>query len=307
MQSRNRAAPDAFEWPTLALGAAIYGGWITVTLLHRLIPPALLAPVGGWLIAWQGSLQHETIHGHPTRWPVLNRLIGFAPLSLWLPYEAYRRSHLAHHATDRLTDPSADPESRYLAQGRGIWAVVSAAQSTLLGRLLIGPPLEVGRFLSAEARALALGDWARWRIWGLHMLAVGVVLAWLKLVCGLSLGDYLLFFVYPGIALSLLRSFAEHRADEDPARRVATVEGATVLGLLFLNNNLHATHHANPAAPWWRLPALYAAQRPRLVGDGAPVYAGYAEVLIRFLLRAHDGLQHPQHAAPANAARALAG
>jgi fatty acid desaturase len=307
MQPSIRAAPNAFEWPTLALGALIYAGWIAVTLLHRLIPPVLLPLLGGWLIAWQGSLQHETIHGHPTRWPALNRLIGFAPLSLWLPYEAYRRSHLAHHATDRLTDPSTDPESRYLVQGRGIAAALSAMQSTLLGRLLVGPLLEVGRFIFTEARALTRGDWGRWRIWGVHLFAVGAVLAWLKLVCRLSLGDYVLFFVYPGIALSLLRSFAEHRADEEPARRVAVVEGAPLLGLLFLNNNLHATHHAHPAAPWWRLPGLYAVQRPQLIADGAPVYTGYSEVFARFLLRDHDRLQHPQHGALVATARAATG
>jgi fatty acid desaturase len=252
--------------------------------------------LGGWLIAWQGSLQHETIHGHPTRWPLLNRAIGFAPLSLWLPYEAYRRSHLAHHATERLTDPSSDPESRYLVQDSGAPVALSALQSTLLGRLLVGPLLEVGRFLLAEARALAQGDLTRRRIWGVHLLAVAVILGWLKLICGMCVSDYLLLFIYPGIGFSLLRSFAEHRADDDPARRVATVEGAPVLGLLFLNNNLHATHHAHPGAPWWRLPGLYAAQRPQLIADGAPVYAGYSEVARRFLLRSHDRVQHPRHA-----------
>jgi fatty acid desaturase len=295
-------ASSTTEWPTLAIAVLIYAGWILATLFHRSIPIVLLAPLGGWLIAWQGSLQHETIHGHPTPWRALNRLIGFAPLSLWLPYEAYRRSHLAHHATERLTDPSSDPESRYLGPAGGAASALAAAQSTLLGRLTVGPPLEVARFLAAEISALSRGDGARWRSWAVHLLAVGLVLAWLGFVCGMSLTDYLLFFVYPGIALSLLRSFAEHRADAEPARRVATVEGAPMLGLLFLNNNLHATHHAYPGSPWWRLPRLYRSQRPQLIADGAPIYAGYSEVFTRFALRAHDDLRHPQHLMPAEIA-----
>src|SRR5580698_2360443 len=147
-------ASSTTEWPTLAIAVLIYAGWILATLFHRSIPPVLLAPLGGWLIAWQGSLQHETIHGHPTRWPAVNRVIGFPPLSLWLPYDSYRDSHLAHHATDRLTDPSCDPETRYLARAGGVAWALAAAQSTLLGRLLIGPLLEVARFLAAEGSAL---------------------------------------------------------------------------------------------------------------------------------------------------------
>ena len=71
-------------------------------------------------------------------------------------------------------------------------------------------------------------------------------LLWLALVCRMSLLDYGLTFLFPGAALTLVGSFAEHRADEIPAHRVAVVERAPVLGLLFLNNNLHALHHARP-------------------------------------------------------------
>jgi fatty acid desaturase len=112
----------------------------------------------------------------------------------------------------------------------------------------------------------------------------------------MSLLRYVLCFVYPGVALSLLRSFAEHRADPDPARRVAVVERAPLLGLLFLNNNLHAAHHAWPGAPWFRLSGLYAAHRERLLGG--LVYDGYADVVRRFLLRPHDQIEHRTAAPP---------
>jgi len=50
------------------------------------------------------SLQHEIIHGHPTRKRWLNNLIGQWPLALWLPFENYRHSHLAHHNDEVLLD-----------------------------------------------------------------------------------------------------------------------------------------------------------------------------------------------------------
>ena len=108
------ATPSAPEISTLVIAALIYGGWIGLTLCAARMPPLVVAVLGGWLLAWQGSLQHETIHGHPTGSPRFNSALGSPPLNLWLPYSRYRRLHLHHHATEHLTEPGADPESRYL-------------------------------------------------------------------------------------------------------------------------------------------------------------------------------------------------
>ncbi len=107
------------EWPTVAVAALIYSGWLALTWWHAALPTALIAVAGSWLVAWHGSLQHETIHGHPTRWRAVNAAIGAVPLSLWLPYGLYRDSHVAHHRSPHITDPLADPESRYVASGAG--------------------------------------------------------------------------------------------------------------------------------------------------------------------------------------------
>ncbi len=293
------SAPQIFsklEWLTLAVAMAIYGGWLAATYWHALLPWPVRIACGGWLVAWQGSLQHEAIHGHPTRSRRVNDVIAALPLCLWLPYARYRHSHLAHHATEHLTLPGHDPESRYRpAQGRpsGLmrrWA--QAVSATLAGRLLIGPALEIAGFLGGEAERLACEPRVR-RIWVVHLALVGVVLVWVVGVCRMSLAEYLLAFVYPGAALSLLRSFAEHRADSDPMRRVGTVEHAPLLGLLFLNNNLHMAHHRAPSAPWYRLPALHRNLREEVLASGAPVYDGYVQLATRYLLRPHDGLTHP--------------
>jgi len=286
------------EWPTLAVAGAIYGGWGLATYFHSRIQPALLCIAGGWLAAWHNSLQHEVIHGHPTPWRRVNLMLALPPLSLWLPFEAYRRSHLAHHATEHLTDPEHDPESRYGLQGPGrvrtLDRVSRRIQATLAGRLIVGPMFDVARFLALESGQLMRGDGARLRLWATHALLVGLVWFWVHEVCRMSLAAYLTSFVYPGAAMSLIRSFAEHRADPDPARRVAVVERAPVLGLLFLNNNLHAAHHDRPGLAWYRLPAFYRQNRDQLLHtNGGLVYAGYADVFRHYLFRAHDRPQSP--------------
>ena len=294
-----QAALFAIEWPTVALAGLIYGGWLFVTFFHSSIPLPLRLGAGAWLIAWHGSLQHETIHGHPTPWPRLNAALGTWPLALWLPYALYRRSHLQHHATEDLTLPGADPESRYRPhrapprRAFGTW--FEYVHATLLGRLLIGPALVVGALTVDEGRALAAGLPGRARLWAAHLLLATIILGWVVGVCRMSVAEYVLVFVYPGTALTLLRSFAEHRASPDPAKRIAVVERAPVLGLLFLNNNLHALHHQSPALPWYRLPATYRRVRTRVLeASGGLVYAGYGEIVRRYLLRPHDTLIHPQ-------------
>jgi len=285
------------EWPTLILALVIHAGWALALLLHDRMPLWLLVPIGGWLVAWHGSLQHETIHGHPTGIAWIDALIGGLPLSLWLPYRCYRREHIAHHATDAVTDPAADPESRYLAPASGRsapWRLMAAAlQGPLPGRLLLGPFAVVGGFLLAEGRRLGHEPARVARDWLPHLIGLAAVGAWLT-YCHVGLGLYLAAFVYPGTALALLRSFAEHRAAERPGHRVAVVEQAGPFALLFLHNNLHAAHHRAPGLPWYRLPAYYRRHRAAILSDnGGLLYTGYGDVARRFWRRPHDVLVHP--------------
>src|ERR1700689_2025289 len=108
-----------FEPQTLSVAVAIYGGFGLVTWYFHSLPLWVVVPLGAVLIAWHGSLQHETIHGHPFPSRRLNALLGGVPLSLFIPYSLYRRTHLWHHrfAGRILTDPLVDPESFYLTQG----------------------------------------------------------------------------------------------------------------------------------------------------------------------------------------------
>lgn len=277
----------AVEWPTVSLAIAVYGGWLAVTACAAMLPMPLLVLLGGWFLGWHGSLQHETIHGHPTRWRWVNDLIGGMPLSLWLPYGVYRRTHMAHHRSPHPTHPLHDPESRYV-MGGGLATVVAKLRATLIGQMAIGPVAAIALFIGSEARR-SFRDPSRFaREWGVHLIGVALVLAWLHVV-GLPIATYVLCFVLPGQAASLLRGFAEHRADAAGTSRAATVASQGPLALLFLNNNLHAAHHASPATPWYRLPALERSRTQRI----EPRYAGYRDVLRRFAFRPHDVVRHP--------------
>ena len=289
------------EWPTLALVFAIYGGWLALTYFWQSIPLWLLIPLAAWTVAWQGSLQHEIIHGHPTRVRALNDALGWPPLSLWLPYPIYKLSHLQHHRDERLTDPLDDPESFYITEKA--WSDAPAwlkallrFNQTLLGRLIVGPAFMIGFFLHAEFGLVVANEGKRRRIWAIQAALVAVVLFWVLAVCQMPFWLYLLAFVYAGGALTRIRSFAEHRFADNHEERTAIVEGGGPLALLFLNNNLHVLHHLRPTIAWYDLPALYRAHRETLVQhNGGLVYRNYGELFSRFFVKPHDKLLHPHH------------
>ena len=301
-----RRAPTAgqhtwgFEWPSLLVALAVYGGFLALTWNYHALPWWLVLPLGGYLVAWHGSLQHEVVHGHPTGKPFLDELIVYPSLWLWLPFHIYRQSHLAHHDNSRLTDPLSDPESFYLSLAEwqasgGLKRRLLAAHNTALGRLLLGPPVAVLRLLHSETGRLLRGDLTHLSAWLWHLPAVAIVLIWVLWVCEIPFGAYLLLFVYPGLALTLLRSFLEHRAAEDVAERTAIVESGPLLSLMFLNNNLHAVHHGAPALPWYRLPRVWRHRRDQILAtNGGYHYRSYWEVLRRHFLTPKEPVLHPQ-------------
>lgn len=289
-------------WPSWLVAGMIYITFGLMTWHAESLPWWLLMPLGAVLLAWHGSLQHEAIHQQlaPRRW--LNDLIASPPLSLWLPFPIYRRSHRAHHNFEILTEPWRDPESFYVDQAS--WARLSRpvravliAHNTLLGRLLLGPFLVIGQFYWAEMRALRQGDRQNLAAWLWHVPAVALVLIWVVGICDIPLWRYVGLVVLPGASLTLVRSFAEHKAAHTPFERTALVEAGRFFSLLFLNNNLHYAHHKRPDLPWHALPGYYRAARARLLAEnGGLLYGGgYLEIGRRFLLRPIDQPAHPLH------------
>ena len=289
------------EWPTWTVLVAVYAGWFALTYHAAILPWWLVLPAGAWLTAWHGSLQHESIHGHPTRSPRINAALAWPPFGLWMPYSLYRETHEQHHASAHLTSPApgVDPESFYVSpedwarMGR-LRRAIHFVNQTLAGRLVLGPALIAGRFWLAETRRLLGGDLAHARTWAGHAVGVALVLGWTSGVCGLPVLEYVAMFAWPGLSLTLLRSFAEHEPSADGDRRTAIIASGPVGGLLYLNNNLHAVHHAYPGLAWHALPAVWGAQRNRFSGpDGPPFHRGYAAIARRYLFNLRDHPVHP--------------
>ncbi len=299
---RDELAQDYWiEWPTVALATEICVLFLLLTWNHAALPWTVLLLLGTITVVLHGSLQHEVIHGHPTRIRWLNDMLGKPTLWLWLPYEIYRQLHLRHHRNDSLTDPLDDPESYYVTAGQ--WRSLSApmravlvANQTLAGRLIVGPILAVAGFWREELRLLAAGDRRHLRIWLEHSIWMAALLTWIVAVCGMPFWQYFVLFVLPGTALTMLRSYMEHRPAGDPGARCAVVEDAGIFGFLFLHNNLHAVHHRWPSVAWYRLPALYRARRDEILAwNGGYLIAGYHAIARHFLVRPKDHPVHPDH------------
>lgn len=286
--------PYPLELPTWLLIVGVYGGWLALTGYAGSLPGWLLPLLGAPLLCLHGSLQHELIHGHPTRSARLNAALAWPPLALWLPFALYRDSHSEHHRTDALTSPQTDPESWYVLppvwQGYRPWQrALLLANNTLLGRVLLGPWLAALRLWHSEYARLRAGDRRYLGVWLVHLAGVGLVLAWVMTVGGLTLGQYVLYIVWPGVALGLVRSYYEHRPAACQNERSVLIDAGWFWRLLFLNNNYHAVHHAEPALPWYALPARYRAQRADLLArNGGYYFAGYGEVLRRYAVQPKD-------------------
>lgn len=298
------APAAAVEVPTVALILATYAGWLAITHAYAHWPLVIVAPVAVALLTLHSSLQHEILHGHPTRWAALNRLLAIVPLSLWLPYVRYERLHLIHHRDQRLTDPLDDPESFYwtsaaLARLSPFSRAMHRLQQTLAGRFLLGSFWRIGMFLHAEFLRLLRNEKGLRAIWLEHLLWCVPVIVWVKVACGMPLWIYVLAMVIPARGMVLIRAFPEHRARPEVRQRTAIVERSWILGPLFLFNNLHALHHEKPGLPWYQYNARYRLHRERLIAEnGGLVYVTYFDVARRYLFRPHDVLQHPTDRVP---------
>jgi fatty acid desaturase len=177
------------EWRTWLVAGAIYGGWFLLTYHAAALSWWLLLPAGAFIVCWHGSLQHETVHGHPTRSARANLALAWLPLGLWMPYEIYRDTHLRPHACPALTDPVEDTESYFVRQGdwdrmSGPNRLLLQFNRTLFGRLTLGPALAALALWRSEFRRIRSGDRSNAGIWLRHVMGAGLVLGWVVLAPG---------------------------------------------------------------------------------------------------------------------------
>ncbi len=287
------------EWPTLALIVGTSSVWMLLIGSYGLLGGWLVWPLAAVLVTLQASLQHEVLHGHPTRSPAINEALVYCSLNLFIPYRRFKSLHLRHHNNDRLTDPYDDPESFYLAWAdwQGLPRVIRlilTLNNTLLGRLLMGPAVSTIGFAGSEFRSMLRGDRAVLKAWAHHLAGIVPVLIFVVYVGGMPLWIYIFCVAYPALSLLMLRTFAEHRAHKDAEARSIVVENSPLFALLFLNNNLHVVHHAHPRAPWYELPAMYRERRAAWQRrNKGYVFASYFDLARRYLFKVKEPVVHP--------------
>ena len=292
-----RAESKKIEYLTLSLLFACYFVWGMLTMLHASLPILLLFPLLTLLLSFQGSLQHEVIHYHPTPSQKLNETLASPPLVLYLPFIIYRDTHRQHHVLDNITYPSKDPESAYFTTEQWVamptWLQgLHKINNTLLGRLFIGPALGIGGFLWTEFNKLRAGDQYTIKAWLAYLPWLVAVLAWL-VYWQFPMGLYLLacYFSY---SLTAIRIFAEHQAVDTPHQRTIVVESNGFLSHLFLQNNLHSVHHKYPGMPWYQLRAAYQKECEAILQEnGHYVFANYFELFKRYAWKPKEGVVHP--------------
>lgn len=275
-----------------------YGLWATAGYVIYPTYHTLSLVLMGIAVALHSSLQHEVLHGHPTRNGRVNEALVFLPLGIFYPYRSYKLTHLQHHADERLTDPFDDPESYYRALDDwetmpAFLKVLLAWNNTLVGRLLLGPPLMVIGFTLSEWRKIRHGDRRVAYAWTLHICGLIPTLGFVSLAFGIPIWLYVGVSAYLGVSLIAIRSYCEHQWAEQPDGRTIIVE-SSILAPLFLYNNLHFVHHKMPTAAWYTLPGLYRAKRAEWhrMNDGY-VFANYFEVFRAFALKAKEPVAHP--------------
>jgi fatty acid desaturase len=289
------AAPE-IEWPTIGLVVLCYGLWLCAGVFIYAMVPLVSFILMVLAIALHSSLQHEIMHGHPTRNRFVNEALVFLPIGLFYPYRRYRATHMQHHHDERLTDPYDDPESYYRAEGD--WEMLSpvmkrllAWNNTLGGRMLLGPGLMVAGFYRSEFRLIRQDRTIR-KAWIWHGLGLAIVLAIVGLVFSMPVWLYGLA-AYAGLSLIAVRTYCEHQWSDAPEGRTIIVE-KSLLSWLFLNNNLHIVHHKLPTVAWYQLPRLYAAARMEWQEmNGGYVFPNYLAILKAYAFRAKEPNVHP--------------
>ena len=296
-------APMRREWPTWLALALDYAVWALATVYLTQFSVLLAIIVAGLAAALHSSLNHEALHGHPTRNSYVNAALVFPALSLFIPYFRFRDTHLTHHRDERLTDPYDDPESNF--QDPDVWARLGPAQrrilrlnNTLAGRMVLGPILSQISFMSADAQAIRAGDRRVLQGWLLHIPAVAVVIWWANAV-GQMPGWAYVAAAYLGLAILKIRTYLEHRANLGWQGRTVLVEDRGPLAFLFLNNNYHIVHHTHPGLPWVEIPQEFRSHRDQYLAlNGGYYYRSYRDVFRRYLWHAKDPVPHPLWSKP---------
>lgn len=286
------------EIRTLGLIVLCYGVWGILLFVPTILPSWLIATLLVPVIAFHSSLQHECIHGHPFSDSRLNDLLIYFPVGIFLPYPRFKENHLTHHQHARITDPIEDPESWYVVKTKweqlgSVTRLLLRINNTLIGRVFIGPALSVFTLLTSDTKKIFNGDRRIFYVWIIHLLLCVIFLGALSLYGSFPVFPYLIS-AYFGMSVLMIRTFLEHQAHPDHRARSVLISDQGVLRYLFLNNNLHAVHHAFPSVAWYRLPSLFRLHQNRFLEmNQGYFYRSYLDVIRKYAFARKEPVAFP--------------
>jgi len=283
----NTLLRERAEWRTLLVVAAVYGLTVLTVVRYEVLTPWLAIPMLAVLGAWHLSMQHEVLHGHPFKNQFLNDALGGIPVTLWIPYLAFKKDHHEHHLSD-LTNPALDNESYYVSQeqwdkaGR-IRRAAWTANRTILFRMFVWTIVSTITYVLLVLKRAVRNEKSDRLAVTLHVIGVAFVV-YLVSLSSMPLWQFALGTVYGGRILNAIRPFPEHKYQSGVETRTAMIMAGRFMSLLMLNNNLHVAHHEEPGVPWYRYDNLMqrvnAVERAR--NAGVLYEGGYAEIFRRF-------------------------
>lgn len=288
----------SIEWPTLILTLCVYGAYAIgafLVLPMSFVLGLLVMVIAGVL---HSSLTHEVLHGHPFNSALVNALLVFPALIIFIPYLRFKDTHLDHHRDERLTDPYDDPETNFMDPQ--VWdqlpkwrQSLHLFNNTLLGRMFLGPVLSQIAFMRADLRLILEGDRRVALGWLLHVPSLIMAYVMVVMVADVPIWLWALA-AYLSMAILKIRTYLEHRVHDHPRGRSVVVEDRGLLSFLFLNNNFHSVHHAHPSVPWYALPRLFASKRDRFLAMNDGYHFGcYGEVIRKYAIKRKDPVAHP--------------
>ena len=258
-------------------------GFVAFIAAAAALPAAWLLVLGPlfavWMVGTYGAL-HEAEHGVLFSDPRLNAAVGVLLAALLpAPYHLLKQSHVGHHQRNRSDDeafdrwfPGESPVWKWcqwvgILTG-GFYVVVVLSNVVVLAL----PFLLSRRFFAFDRPSSAFMDslnprYARvMAAEGVATIALHVGVVWLA---GVPVLHYLALYACYGVVWSALQYVFHYDTERHVTRGARDLWLLPGIDQLWLNHNLHRTHHEHPTVSWIHLPRLRG-EGPRGLGGWLP-------------------------------------
>lgn len=287
----NESHPDK---PAAALNALLTAGFLFTGVWSLWLLPAFVLP--RWpLAAWSllpvvlltttwWSVIHEAIHGLLFHRRALNNVAGRLLSALFgLPFQPVAFGHLFHHRCNRSELDRAEVYPRDASKLRAALGYYARLMSGLffaelsLCFLVWLPRHRLMRLVAQRFKQAGLemeGRLLRSTLLDPRALrSIRCDASCILLALGSSLWLYgahcwllLLVLAGRGLLVSLLDNAYHYGTPLDAPRYALNLHLPVWVSAAILHFNLHRVHHLHPAAPWWKLPELFAEAQDRYDG-----------------------------------------